>query len=331
MVVTDFYVYIHRRATDNKVFYVGKGHAGRAWSSKGRNKYWHKIVGKHGFIVEIALTGIQEWYTLEREIELIAKFRAFGFELANVTDGGDGVSGLKFTAASRKRMSDTHKARYASNPELRAKISARMTNMPAEEKAEMLCKASEAIKSPDVRKKLSEASKAMWGAAEFREKHSAAMSEVRANPVYMDKHREATKAAKLRPEARKRQSDLMTSLMSDPNRRAQIGQAVKLAYQSEDVKARHKEATAVAVSRVEAQAKYRAAMASPEVRAKISAAQEHKLVPVVCVETRAVFSSALVAEQWLKEGGHTHAQHNAIRGACKGKRKTAYGFHWNYA
>lgn len=331
MSMSDFYVYIHRRATDGKVFYVGKGHADRAWSKKGRNKYWHKIVGKHGFVVELAVSGVQEWYALEREIELIAQLRESGYALANITDGGDGVSGLKFTESSRKRMSDAHKDRYAKNPELRNKVSRRLASMSDSERLDMQRRAVEASKSPQVREKLSKASKAVWSSQDFREKHSEAMNEVRANPAYVERHRAATRAAKLRPDESKRQSELMKRLMVDPARRAKLAASTRAAYQSDEVRQRHKEATAKAFERPEVIANYRAAMASPEVRAKISAAQEQRRVPVVCAESGAVFKSALDAEQWLKEGGFPSAQHNAVRGACAGKRKTAYGLHWTYA
>jgi hypothetical protein len=327
----DFYVYAHRRKTDGAVFYIGKGHEARAYSEKGRNKYWHKIVGKHGFAVELVVSGVQEWYALEREIELIAKLRERGYTLANVTDGGDGVSGLKFTEESRKRMSETHKTRHATNPDLAHALSARMRSMSLEQKDEMQRRASIANQSASVKKKHSENSLEMWGDPEFRQKHASAMTLVRANPEHVKNHREATRAAKMRPEERRRQSEMMTRVMSDPAKRAAVSESVRVAYLSDELRRRHKEATAKAFERPEVIANYRAAMASPKVRAKMSASQERRLVPVSCVESGAVFRSALDAGQWLKEGGFSAAQHNAVRGACSGKRKTAYGLHWTYA
>lgn len=41
----DFYVYLHSRATDGKVFYVGKGSEYR-YKSKQRNNYWRRTVNK---------------------------------------------------------------------------------------------------------------------------------------------------------------------------------------------------------------------------------------------------------------------------------------------
>ena len=68
---TNFYVYLHRRKTDGKVFYVGKGHDKRAWTTDGRNQYWFNIVKKHGFYIEILLNNIQAWYAFELEKETI--------------------------------------------------------------------------------------------------------------------------------------------------------------------------------------------------------------------------------------------------------------------
>lgn len=89
--LNDFYVYIHRKKSDGAVFYVGKGCKERSHSAKGRNKYWKRIVAKHGFCVEFVATGLQDWYAMEVEIETILKH---GREnLCNMTDGGDGASG----------------------------------------------------------------------------------------------------------------------------------------------------------------------------------------------------------------------------------------------
>jgi hypothetical protein len=65
-----YYVYVHRKATDGSVFYVGKGKGRRAWrkGTKGRNAYWHRTVNKHGFTVEILKRFYNEEcaYTYER-------------------------------------------------------------------------------------------------------------------------------------------------------------------------------------------------------------------------------------------------------------------------
>lgn len=69
----DYYVYIHRRKSDNSIFYVGKGCRKRAWS-KDRSAHWKRIYHKHGVIVEIVQNGLQEWYAFELEQSLILKY-----------------------------------------------------------------------------------------------------------------------------------------------------------------------------------------------------------------------------------------------------------------
>ena len=98
-----YLVYLHRRATDGKVFYVGKGDIKRANRTTTRSDYWNRIVAKHGFFVEIYLDGIQEWYAFELEKELIAYY---GREnLCNLTDGGEGTSGRVPSIDSRIKCS----------------------------------------------------------------------------------------------------------------------------------------------------------------------------------------------------------------------------------
>jgi hypothetical protein len=43
---SEFYVYLHRRATTGEIFYVGKGSNKRAWTAQGRNRHWQNIAAK---------------------------------------------------------------------------------------------------------------------------------------------------------------------------------------------------------------------------------------------------------------------------------------------
>lgn len=99
-----FYVYIHRRATDGSVFYVGKGQRNRHESKRWRNKHWHNIVSKNGFTSEIITTFSSEICAFSFEVALI---KAYGRKaLCNMTDGGEGMSGWVASAETRKRCSD---------------------------------------------------------------------------------------------------------------------------------------------------------------------------------------------------------------------------------
>ena len=58
-----FYVYIHRKKTNNEPFYIGKGSGRRAFDlseSSGRNRHWINTVKKHGVNVEIVQENMTE-------------------------------------------------------------------------------------------------------------------------------------------------------------------------------------------------------------------------------------------------------------------------------
>jgi hypothetical protein len=105
-----FYVYEHWRPDRDECFYVGKGMGGRANKMRDRNLH-HRAIAKKlstmGMAVEVRMvaTGLDEETAFEIEMERIAFWRAAGIDLANKTNGGDGVSGLKMSDAAKARMS----------------------------------------------------------------------------------------------------------------------------------------------------------------------------------------------------------------------------------
>ncbi len=120
-----YYVYIHRKASTGEVFYVGKGYGDRAYSKRGRSKRWQHVVNKHGYIVDVVVKDIQEWYAFELEIEMILlygrKDKGNG-TLINMTDGGEGVSGRRCTEETRQKISTSHKGKTISQ-DTRKKLS----------------------------------------------------------------------------------------------------------------------------------------------------------------------------------------------------------------
>jgi hypothetical protein len=44
----NYYVYVHRKLSDNSIFYVGKGCNGRCRSTNSRNMFWWKVVIEEG-------------------------------------------------------------------------------------------------------------------------------------------------------------------------------------------------------------------------------------------------------------------------------------------
>jgi hypothetical protein len=101
-----YYVYLHRRSTDGKVFYVGKGKGRRAWDFKARNNHWHRVFNKHGATVEIVESGMAEWWAFEMEEQLIACYWSLG--LANHSTGGGHPSGWHHSIDSKKRISESN-------------------------------------------------------------------------------------------------------------------------------------------------------------------------------------------------------------------------------
>ena len=99
-----FYIYQHRKADTNEIFYVGKGKGTRLNQSKGRNQYWHRVVAKHGFIAEYIAKNIDEELAFLAEIECIDVYKRRDIQLVNATDGGEGATGYKHTAEHKASM-----------------------------------------------------------------------------------------------------------------------------------------------------------------------------------------------------------------------------------
>lgn len=117
-----FYTYLHVRADDMKVFYVGKGSGDRMTSRHHRNTHWHNTVKKHGFIAQRVAPWEDEKEAFEHEKLLIACFLSMGHPLCNRTEGGEGAGHYFRTAETRSKFSVIHKGKVLS-AETRKKIS----------------------------------------------------------------------------------------------------------------------------------------------------------------------------------------------------------------
>jgi hypothetical protein len=103
-----FCTYSHHKP-DGTLFYIGKGSLKRAHAKDNRNPYWKNIVAKHGYKVEVLAQWPTEAEAFEHEKFLISCFRDMGFTLANITSGGDGVSGHKHSSETKAKLSVFHK------------------------------------------------------------------------------------------------------------------------------------------------------------------------------------------------------------------------------
>ena len=96
-----FYVYLHIRP-DGSPLYVGKGTRKRSHDFWKRTRHHKNIVAKHGKknIQVVTIPAQSEEHAFWGEIEIIKGFRALGYSLCNITDGGEGASGVKQSAES---------------------------------------------------------------------------------------------------------------------------------------------------------------------------------------------------------------------------------------
>jgi hypothetical protein len=124
-----FYVYEHIRNDTLLPFYVGKGKSNRAYRKSNRNKYWNNIVNKcGGFEVRFIAENIDEELALLVEKERINQLRLLKVNICNLTDGGEGVSGYKFTDEQKKKMSDAQKGKKLSQDQIE-KLTQRFKNI----------------------------------------------------------------------------------------------------------------------------------------------------------------------------------------------------------
>lgn len=122
-----FYVYEHWRLDRDECFYVGKGKGKRAYNLTNRNQHHKAIMAKlhrEGFAMEVRIvaSGLDEDSAFSLEKDRIEFWRNAGCDLTNMTNGGEGLAGLKFSAEHRKRLSTSRKGKIIS-PEQKIKIS----------------------------------------------------------------------------------------------------------------------------------------------------------------------------------------------------------------
>lgn len=97
-----YYVYVHRRESDGRPFYVGKGSGRRAFVKSGRCAHWQNIVRKHGYSVSIVKDGMSEACASSLEKALIY---VIGLQnLCNISPGGDGTRGVVFSDETLGKM-----------------------------------------------------------------------------------------------------------------------------------------------------------------------------------------------------------------------------------
>jgi hypothetical protein len=180
-----YYVYTHSDPNTLKVKYVGKGSKNRAYvlyKRYAKHSNWIKsLKNKNQLpVINIIYNNLQEQDAFNLEKELILFIKDQGGELLNMTDGGEGPSGVKFSkeeierrrayAASRKghlhprkgkKTPEKSKALHLkainefwknASPEYRKKVGAKHLGKPKSEESKL---------------KMSIAAKKRWGTYEY--------------------------------------------------------------------------------------------------------------------------------------------------------------------
>ncbi len=119
-----WYVYVDwTTEAEPRPFYVGKGNDARL-NRLMRNRLHTNIKRKYGFAREVVMVTSVEEYAMNREKDLIAKYKTnvtkAGHWGANLTDGGEGNSGGTRSPELRKLLGERIKAAHA-RPDVKAR------------------------------------------------------------------------------------------------------------------------------------------------------------------------------------------------------------------
>jgi hypothetical protein len=195
-----FYVYTHARP-DGSTFYVGKGTGSRSRNFKLRSPWHENIVAKYGadkiLVEEFECPDEATAFDLEKF--LIKELRVAGSVLVNLSDGGEGPTGCKWTEAAKANN-------YAKTAEFKSFISKHnpMKN-PAIAKKNALTRVGDInhSKRKEVREKISASLKGRKATQETRNKISLAFKckkkspehTAKAKAAWLAKHGKAARAA----------------------------------------------------------------------------------------------------------------------------------------
>jgi len=161
----NFYVYCHRRKTDGKCFYIGKGTTGRYREKSNRNRYWKNVVNKHGFEAIILINNINEEKAFELEFKISEQF---GWEnLTNLNrekgNGGHSMSektkSILYTKERNIKISNSLKGRKITWEKGGLKNKGNKLSEESKQKISLSKKGHKCYKNPNFSKKISKALK----------------------------------------------------------------------------------------------------------------------------------------------------------------------------
>lgn len=154
-------VYVHKKPCGT-VFYIGKGSIKRPYEKINRNKFWGNIVKKHGYSVEIVVSGLSNEDATKWEIYLIQLFGRKDLgegQLVNMTNGGEGTIGRKASDYTKKLMSNIHKGKKLSESHIQSIRVSNTGRKVSDKTREMRSFAVSGSKNPMFGKKISDCAK----------------------------------------------------------------------------------------------------------------------------------------------------------------------------
>ena len=215
-----WFIYTLSDPVSNDVRYVGwcfntkrrlSQHIQRAKSEKTHKANWINQLAARGLAprMDVVEVGTEDWAFAEKK--WIAFYRGKGLDLVNLTDGGEGVTGLVFSAASREKMATAKKGRKLTPEHIKKVADALRGKKRTEESMAGSRKAlTGRVVSQETREKIRASLIGRKHTDEAREKISAAgvgrthseeskakMRAARAGKPLTDEHREKLSIAKL--------------------------------------------------------------------------------------------------------------------------------------
>jgi hypothetical protein len=106
-----FYIYCHRRLTDGKCFYIGKGYGFRYKQKTNRNPHWKNIVNKCGFEAVILINGLSEEKAFEFESYFI---KSIGLKNLSNAREEQGRGGFTHSEETKQKISLSSKGQKRS-------------------------------------------------------------------------------------------------------------------------------------------------------------------------------------------------------------------------